>query len=87
MLSLSKRVSKREGMADVGSLDRSLRLVLGAVVVASAFTPPLAGVLAGWGASQFAVAAMGIGVLGAALFGDGPACANLGIQTCRVGKP
>lgn len=74
-------------MANVGSLDRSLRLVLGAVVVASPFAPPLAGVLAGRGASQFGVAAMGIGVPGAALSGFGPACANLGIRTCQIGKP
>ena len=37
-------------MANVGSLDRMLRFIIGAVLAASPFLPPFAAFLVAWGA-------------------------------------
>ncbi|WP_162302403.1 YgaP family membrane protein [Tabrizicola thermarum] len=74
-------------MTYAGSLDRTLRLGLGAVVVAYPFVPPLSGVPADWGASKFAVAAVGVMMLGTALFSVCPVCATFGIRARPVDKP
>ena len=73
-------------MANVGSLDRTLRFVLGAILLASPFLPPFAAFFAAWGAWKFAVAAVGVVMLGTALFRFCPAYTLLGIQTCPTGK-
>ncbi len=71
-------------MANVGSLDRSLRFVLGAVLVAAPFL--LAETFAPLGAWRFAVVAWGALMLGTAVFRFCPAYTLLGIRTCPVGK-
>lgn len=73
-------------MANVGSLDRTLRFILGAILLAAPFLPPLAGVFAGIGAWKFAVAAVGVVLLGTALFRFCPAYTLLGIRTCPMAK-
>jgi len=73
-------------MTNVGSLDRTLRFILGAVLLASPFLPPFAGVFAAWGAWKFAVAAVGVVILGTALFRFCPAYRMLGINTCEMRK-
>jgi hypothetical protein len=73
-------------MTNVGSLDRTLRFILGAVLLASPFLPPFAGVFATWGAWKFAVAAVGVVILGTALFRFCPAYRMLGINTCAMRK-
>ena len=55
-------------MANVGSLDRTLRFIVGAILLASPFLPPFAGFFAAWGAWKFAVAAVGVVMLGTAVF-------------------
>jgi len=73
-------------MENVGSLDRTLRFIVGAVLLAAPFLPPFAGVFAAWGAWKFAVAAVGVVMLGTAAFRFCPAYTLLGIRTCPVSK-
>ena len=73
-------------MANVGSTDRTLRFIVGAVLLASPFLPPFAAVFAAWGAWKFAVAAIGVVMLGTAIFRFCPAYAVLGVRTCPITK-
>ncbi len=73
-------------MANVGSLDRTFRFIVGAILLAAPFLPPLAGFFAAWGAWKFAVAAVGIVMLGTAAFRFCPAYTLLGIRTCPISK-
>lgn len=73
-------------MANVGSFDRTLRFIVGAVLLASSFLPPFAAFFAAWGAWKFAVAAVGIVILGTAVFRFCPAYTLLGIRTCPISK-
>ncbi|MFN9095945.1 MAG: DUF2892 domain-containing protein [Alphaproteobacteria bacterium] len=71
-------------MANVGPLDRILRLTLGAVLVAAPFL--LAETFAPLGAWRFAVVAWGVVMLGTAVFRFCPAYTLLGIRTCPIVK-
>ncbi len=73
-------------MANVGSFDRTLRFIVGAILLASPFLPQLAGFFAAWGAWKFAVAAVGLVMLGTAAFRFCPAYTLLGIRTCPISK-
>ena len=73
-------------MTNVGSLDRTLRFVVGAVLLVASFLPPLAGFFAAWGVWKFAVAAVGVVLIGTALFRFCPAYRLLGIRTCPISK-
>ena len=73
-------------MANVGSLDRTFRFIVGAILLAAPFLPPLAGFFAAWGAWKFAVAAVGVVMLGTAAFRFCPAYTLLGIRTCPISK-
>ncbi len=73
-------------MANVGSVDRMLRFVLGAVLLASPFVSPFAAFFAAWGAWKFAVAVVGLILLGTALFRFCPAYSLFGLRTCPLGK-
>ena len=63
-----------------------LRFMAGAVLLAAAFLPPLAGLFAAAGAWKFAVAAVGIVMLGTAAFRFCPAYTVLGIRPCPIRK-
>jgi hypothetical protein len=69
-------------MVNVGSLDRALRFILGAVLVAVVFLPPLSGWVAWLGAWKYALTAWGIVMLLTATFRFCPAYSLLGIRTC-----
>lgn len=69
-------------MVNVGSLDRALRFILGAVLVAAAFLPPLSGWVAPLGAWKYALTAWGMVMLLTAAFRFCPAYTLLGIRTC-----
>ena len=73
-------------MTNVGSLDRTLRFILGAVLLAAPFLPPFAAFFAAWGAWKFVVAVVGVVLLGTAAFRFCPAYALLGIRTCPITK-
>jgi hypothetical protein len=73
-------------VTNVGTVNRAVRLVIGAILFAAPFLPPLAGRLAGWGAWKFARPAAGVVMLTTALFRFCPAYALLGIRTCPLHK-
>ncbi len=74
-------------MTNIGSLDRTLRFVLGALLLAAPFIPPTAAMLAGYGTWRFVVAAIGAVLVATAALRICPAYALFGIRTCEIGKP
>lgn len=73
-------------MTNVGTVDRALRFVLGALLVVSVFIPPFAEMVAPWGAWQYTLTAWGVVMLGTAAFRFCPAYTLLGVRTCPVAK-
>lgn len=73
-------------MTNVGSLDRTIRIILGVILLVAPFLPPLAGALAGWGAWKFALTAVGAVLLGTGLTRFCPAYTLFGINTCPTRK-
>lgn len=69
-------------MVNIGSLDRTIRFILGAALVAAAFLPPLAGWIAPLGAWKYALTAWGAVMLLTATLRICPAYSLLGIRTC-----
>ncbi len=73
-------------MVNVGSIDRAVRFILGAVLLVAPFLPQLAGTFAEIGAWKYAVAGAGIVMLGTAIFRFCPAYTLFGIRTCELKK-
>jgi len=73
-------------MVNVGSIDRALRFMGGAVLLAVPFVPPLSGLVADLGAWKYAIAAAGAVMIGTAAFRFCPAYTLLGIRTCEINK-
>ncbi len=73
-------------MVNVGSFDHTLRFVLGAVLVAAVFVPPLAAWVAPLGAWKYALTVWGAVMLLTAAMRVCPAYSLLGISTCRTGR-
>lgn len=73
-------------MVNVGSIDRVIRFVLGAVLLAAPFLPPLAGYFAEIGAWKYALAGAGVAMLGTAIFRFCPAYTLFGVRTCELKK-
>ncbi len=73
-------------MTNVGSLDRRIRFIIGAILLVSPFLPPVAAFFAAWGAWKFAVVAVGVVMLATALFRFCPVYTLLGIRTCPISK-
>ncbi|MBX9752504.1 MAG: DUF2892 domain-containing protein [Roseococcus sp.] len=71
-------------MANIGSLDRTLRFLLGAILAVAPFLFPES--FAALGAWRFAVVAVGAVLLGTAVFRICPAYLLFGIRTCRVSR-
>ncbi len=71
-------------MANIGSLDRSLRFLLGAVLALAPFL--LAASFAPLGAWRFAVVAVGVVLLATAIFRICPAYLLFGIRTCAADR-
>jgi sterol desaturase/sphingolipid hydroxylase (fatty acid hydroxylase superfamily) len=71
-------------MVNIGSLDRVVRFILGAALLAAPFLlPALFAPLGPW---RFAVVAVGAVLFGTALFRICPAYRLFGIRTCAIGK-
>jgi hypothetical protein len=68
-------------MANIGSIDRTIRLILGAVLLIAPFLPQTADVFANWGMWKYAVSAAGVVMIGTAAFRFCPAYTLLGIRT------
>ncbi len=73
-------------MVNVGSVDRTLRFVLGAALLVAPFVPQLAGVFVGLGEWKYAVAVAGAVFVGTAVFRICPAYMLFGVSTCEIGK-
>jgi hypothetical protein len=67
-------------MVNVGSVDRVLRFILGAVLLVAPFLAPAA--FAPLGEWRYAVVAVGVVLLGTAVFRFCPAYMLFGIRTC-----
>lgn len=74
-------------MANVGTVDRALRFMLGAALVAAVFVPPSADLVAPWGSWKYALTAWGVVMLGTAAFRFCPAYTLLGVRTCPLARP
>ena len=71
-------------MANIGSLDRILRLLIGAILMASPLL--FAEGVAALGAWRFALVAVGAVLIATAVFRICPAYLLFGIRTCAVPK-
>jgi len=71
-------------MANIGSIDRGARLILGAVLLVAVFVPQLSGLFSGWGQWKYAVTAVGFVLLATAIFRVCPAYLLFGIRTCKA---
>jgi len=66
-------------MINIGSLDRTLRFVLGVALVVAAFLPQVAAQMGDW---RYALAAVGAVLVGTAVFRICPAYMLFGFRTC-----
>jgi len=73
-------------MVNIGLPDRALRSALGAALLIAPFMPPLAGFFTGWGAWKFAVAVVGLVLIGTVVLRMCPAYLLFGIRTCKIGR-
>lgn len=72
-------------MQNVGTIDRMLRFAFGALLLLSAFVPPMSRWLADWGDWKYALTAWGAVMIATALFRFCPAYTLLGVRTCPTG--
>jgi hypothetical protein len=73
-------------MANVGSIDRTIRFIAGLLLFAAPFTPWTAGLFAGWGSWVYAVPVVGLVLIATAIFRFCPAYMLFGIRTCEIGR-
>lgn len=73
-------------MINIGSTDRATRFAIGIVLLLLSLLSPFAGFFAGWGAWKFAVAIVGLVLIGTATSRICPAYMLLGIRTCETRK-
>jgi hypothetical protein len=73
-------------MLNVRPIDNALRFVLGAAIFATPFMPPFSGYVADFGVWKYALAAIGVVMLGTAVFRFCPAYTLFGIRTCALKK-
>lgn len=73
-------------MTNVGSADRVLRLIVGAILLIAPFLPTLGDLFAAWGAWKFALTGVGAVMILTGLFRFCPAYTLLGINTCPIAK-
>lgn len=71
-------------MINVGTIDRALRFLLGAIFIFLPFLSPLDDYLEDLGHSKYALTGAGVVLLGTAIFRFCPAYALLGLRTCRI---
>lgn len=71
-------------MINVGSVDRTLRLILGIALLAAPFLPQLSMFFASWGIWKYALPVAGVVLMLTAAFRVCPAYMLFGIRTCRT---
>lgn len=69
-------------MANIGSTDRIIRIIVGLVLIAAAFVPPLAAPLAGLGKWIWVLPVVGVVMVVTAVLRFCPAYTLFGINTC-----
>ena len=70
--------------ANLGKIDRILRLVLGIAAIAFLIIGPLAAANVGWGPVQFVLAGAGVILIATSAFRFCPAYRLFGIRTCKI---
>jgi Na+-transporting methylmalonyl-CoA/oxaloacetate decarboxylase beta subunit len=80
-------LAQEAALVNVGSLDRLLRFVVGALLVAAAFVPPLSVWVAPLGNWAYGLTAWGGVMLLTAMLRYCPAYSLLRISTCRADRP
>jgi len=73
-------------MANIGSVDRIIRFVLGVILLVAPFVPQTAGFFEGFGAWVYVVAAVGVVLIVTAALRICPAYMLFGIRTCPAQK-
>lgn len=68
--------------ANVGTIDRIIRLLIGLAAIALVFVGPLAG--PGWGWERIALAAVGAIMLATSAIKFCPAYRLFGLRTCKI---
>lgn len=68
-------------MTNLGSIDRLIRLILGAILIV---LPLVTNLFAGWGSWQYAVSIIGAVLVLTAAFRFCPAYMLFGIRTCEL---
>lgn len=68
-------------MTNVGSIDRTIRLILGAVMIVLPF---ITNISASWGSWQYAVSVIGAVLVLTAAFRFCPAYTLFGVRTCKL---
>lgn len=71
-------------MANVGGIDRGLRLVVGLALMLVIFLPMTAGWFTTWGGWRWLLPVWGAVMIGTAVFRFCPAYVLLGIRTCPL---
>lgn len=74
------------GVANVGGVDRVLRLALGVALVLAGLVPALASVFAGWGISSLFLIIAGVAVFASGVFRFCFAYKLFGLSTCAIKK-
>jgi Protein of unknown function (DUF2892) len=72
-------------MINIGSVDRALRFAVGTALLIAPLLPLSSPFFAGGGAWAYAAMAVGLVMIGTAIFRFCPAYALFGIRTCRTG--
>ena len=70
-------------MVNMGSSDRTLRFILGALLLAAVFVPPTAEMVASWGNWKYLLTLAGVVMIGTALLRFCPAYSLFGVRTCK----
>jgi hypothetical protein len=70
-------------MINVGTIDRTVRIIVGLVLLAAVFVPPLSGMFEAWGNWKYLVTAVGVVLLVTGAVRVCPAYSVLGMNTCE----
>lgn len=71
-------------MTNMGSADRMIRFILGAILIVAPFLPFAAGLFGGWGAWKYVVSVVGLVMVATAAMRFCPAYTLLGARTDKT---
>ena len=70
-------------MTNVGNVDRTLRILIGVVLLVAIFVPQLGAMFEAWGNWKYLVTAVGVVLLVTGAVRVCPAYSVLGVNTCK----